>query len=43
MKNMLITSWKWELNLRGKQGKKKGFVNLGTEIKYLRIAPKGEF
>jgi len=43
MEHTLITSGKLELNSRGRQGKKRGFVKLGTEIKNLRIAPKGEF
>jgi len=43
MEHTLITSGKGELNLRGRQGNKRGFVKLGTEIKYIRIAPKGEF
>jgi hypothetical protein len=33
MEHTLITSGKWELNLRGRQGKRRGFVKLGTEIK----------
>jgi len=43
MEHTIIISGECELKLRARKGKRRGFVKLRTEIKYVRIAPNGGF